>query len=280
MEAGISDAIQFGFTESGFSMSVLSFKIVAILAIFCTGVLGGFLARFLSAVEKSEIAFTMGNAFAGGVFLGAGIIHLLPDARAGFADLLGDVDYPWFALLCAVGFLCILFLEKVCLHAEHKDSHGTEIVDSKRLLYPYVLLLILSVHSVITGVALGTESRIAQAAVIMIAVLAHKGTAAFALGVSMLRTNIAPARFTSTIIFFSSATPIGIVLGIIVMSLVTGRTAQLFEALFDALAAGTFLYVAVVDIIGEEFSEKQRPVLKFTLVALGLGVMALVAAWT
>ena len=261
-------------------MSVLSFKILAILAIFVTGVVGGYLARFLSAGPKSEIAFAMGNAFAGGVFLGAGGIHLLPDARDGFAALLGYSDYPWFALLCAVGFLCILFLEKVCFHAEHHESQDTEKVRSPRLLYPYVLLLVLSLHSVITGVALGTESRVAQAAIIMIAVLAHKGTAAFALGVSMLRNDISTSRFTSTIMVFSSATPIGILLGIIVMSLVTGRTAQLFEALFDALAAGTFLYVAVVDIIGEEFSGKQRPVLKFTLVSMGLGVMALVAAWT
>lgn len=261
-------------------MSVMSFKLMAIVVIFVTGILGGYLARFLSATEKSEVAFAMGNAFAGGVFLGAGIIHLLPDAMAGFADLLGDTDYPWFALLCAVGFLCILFLEKVCFHGAHHDASGSEVTHSRRLLYPYVLLLILSVHSVITGVALGTESRIAQAAIIMIAVLAHKGTAAFALGVSMLRTDISPARFGSTILVFSSATPIGILLGIVVMSVVTGHTAQLFEALFDALAAGTFLYVAVIDIIGEEFSGKQRPLLTFTLVSMGLAVMAIVAAWT
>ena len=34
--------------------------------------------------QISEMVFTMGNAFAGGVFLGAGIIHMLPDAREGF----------------------------------------------------------------------------------------------------------------------------------------------------------------------------------------------------
>lgn len=148
------------------------------------------------------------------------------------------------------------------------------------MLYPYVLLLILSVHSIITGVALGTESRVLQAVVIIIAVLAHKGTAAFALGVSLLRTNMSRSRFTATIILFSSATPVGILLGMAVMSIVTGRTALIFEALFDALAAGTFLYVAVVDIIGEEFANKQSQVLKFSLVSLGLGLMAVVAIWT
>lgn len=149
-----------------------------------------------------------------------------------------------------------------------------------KLLYPYVLLLVLSVHSVITGIALGTETRIVQASVILIAVLAHKGTAAFALGVSMLRTGMERRRFTRMIFLFSSTTPLGIILGIGVISLVTGRAAQGFEALFDALAAGTFLYVAVVDIIEEEFSKSHNQWIKFGLVAAGLGMMALVAIWT
>ncbi len=55
---------------------------------------------------------------------------------------------------------------------------------------------------------------------------------------------------------------------------------QGLQPVFDALAAGTFLYVAVVDIIEVEFSHHQNQWLKFGLVALGLGVMAIVAIWT
>jgi zinc transporter 1/2/3 len=261
-------------------MSVETFKIIALVAILITRLAGGLLSRILSAGKKSELVFTMGNAFAGGVFLGAGVIHMLPDAREGFEALLGEVDYPWFALVCAVGFLLILFLEKVCFPHDHKDGPSVDALPGKKVLYPYVLLLILSIHSIITGIALGTESRIVQAAIILIAVLAHKGTASFALGVSMLRTSLSPSRFTRLIVFFSCTTPIGILLGIWVMSVVTGRTAQAFEAIFDGLAAGTFLYVAVVDIIEVEFSHHQSQWLKFGLVALGLGVMAIVAIWT
>lgn len=161
-------------------MSVETFKIVALAAIFFTGLGGGLLSRFLAA----------------------GVIHMLPDARAGFEALLGDPAYPWFALVCAVGFLFILFLEKVCFPHDHKDGLPATAVPGNRALYPYLLLLILSIHSIITGVALGTESRIMQAAVIMIAVLAHKGTAAFALGVSMLRTSVPPSALTAWSFYF------------------------------------------------------------------------------
>ena len=74
-------------------MSVETFKIIALVAILITGIAGGLLSRILSAGKKSELVFTMGNAFAGGVFLGAGVIHMLPDAREGFEALLGEVEF-------------------------------------------------------------------------------------------------------------------------------------------------------------------------------------------
>ena len=258
----------------------LLFKLCAAGAILGVGLGGGLLARVCAAGPRSAQLFSLGNAFAGGVFLGAGLIHMLPDARAGFSQLLGSHDYPWFAVAAAAGFLVILFLERVCA-GQTGHTHvapGTDMPE--RLLYPYVLMLVLSLHSVITGIALGTETTIAQAVVILIAVLAHKGTAAFALGVSMLRAHLPPGRFARMIAMFALMTPAGIVLGCGAMRILSGRTEQAFEALFDALAAGTFLYVAVVDILGEEFAHHVDRWLKFLLVLLGLGLMALVAIWT
>jgi zinc transporter ZupT len=46
------------------------------------------------------------------------------------------------------------------------------------------------------------------------------------------------------------------------------------------LAAGTFIYVAVLDIIEEEFSIPGNELLKFISIVLGLGLMALLAVWT
>ncbi|MFH1313249.1 MAG: ZIP family metal transporter [Candidatus Eisenbacteria bacterium] len=254
-------------------------RIFAVIAILLTGLAGGVLSRLMSAGTRSERLLSLGNAFAGGVFLGAGVIHMLPDARDGFAAIQGTSDYPWYALVCTCGFLLILFLEKVCLPNQHGHELRVEGANQS-LLQPYVLMMVLSLHSIITGIAFGTESTVAQASVILIAVLAHKGTAAFALGVSMVRTGTDRGRFIRLIAFFSCMTPLGIILGRIAMTAMSDKGARVFEALFDALAAGTFIYVAVIDILGEEFAHPDRRWLKLGAVSLGLGLMAVVAIWT
>ncbi len=259
-------------------MTVSMFKIIAFFAVFGTGLLGGLLSKWLSVSKKSDLIFSLGNAFAGGVFLGAGLIHMMPDAQEGFRDLTAS-GYPWFAVVCCVGFLFILFLEKVAMR--HSHSHDdVSMFTGNLVLYPYVLMIILSIHSIITGIALGTEARISQVAVILVAVLAHKGTAAFALTVSLLRSSVQRGRIILMVVLFSLMTPLGILLGVGFMALLTGRAEKIFEAGFDALAAGTFLYVALLDILKEEFAGHKHHPLKFAFVFAGLAVMAIVAIWT
>jgi len=50
---------------------VLTFKIIAFFAIFFAGLLGSALSNWLSGSKKSGLLFSLGNAFAGGIFLGA-----------------------------------------------------------------------------------------------------------------------------------------------------------------------------------------------------------------
>lgn len=262
-------------------MDIELFKITAILTIFTMGIAGSLLATRLSAGPRSELLFSLGNAFAGGVFLGAGLIHMLPDAQAGFAALDPDSDYPWFAVLCIAGFLAVLWLERVLFRQGHQDGSQFSAGSASRgVLFPYLLMLTLSIHSVITGIALGTEARITQAFVILLAVLAHKGTAAFALRTSLHRAGVPSSRATGLMVLFAATTPIGILLGWSFMSLVSGQSARIFEAVFDALAAGTFLYIAVWDILQEEFAHRKSNGLKFVFVLAGFGVMAIVAIWT
>ena len=46
------------------------------------------------------------------------------------------------------------------------------------------------------------------------------------------------------------------------------------------MAAGTFIYVAVLDIIDEELSIAEDRLMKFFLIVFGIAFMALLAVWT
>lgn len=270
-------------------MDIVTFKVAAFVVIFLTGMAGGLLSLRLAASPRSERLFSLGNALAGGIFLGAGLIHMLPDAQEGFrgaATAAGSswpstlAGFPWVSLICACGFLLVLFLEKVLLRHQHGTMPGASESGPRGAFYPYVLLLVLSIHSIITGIALGTEQTIALAAVILLAVMAHKGSAAFALAVSLARGGAPRGRLLRIVAFFSLMTPLGIALGWTMTALLSGATEQLAAVVFDALAAGTFLYVALLDIIQEEFASSEDRWTKFNLVGAGLGLMALLAVWT
>lgn len=277
----------FGGTSAGYwkvneptgarAMEIASFKILAFALIVLTGLAGGLLSLVLASSKRSEHIFSLGNAFAGGIFLGAGLIHMLPDAQNDFAGFAGQTAFPWVFLICAAGFLLVLFLEKILTF--HHDAIAAADNGPGRTIYPYVLTLVLSVHSIIAGIALGSEKAMGMAVVILIAVLAHKGSAAFALGVSLFRGGVPKTRSMAIVAFFSFMTPLGIVIGAVMTALMTGTSEQVVTCVFDALAAGTFLYVAVIDIIEEEFSRPEYRRLKFNLLVAGLGCMALLAVW-
>jgi zinc transporter 1/2/3 len=210
------------------------------------------------------------------VFLGAGLIHMLPDSFAGFAQILPGVDYPLPALLAALGVLLILFLEKVLMAGrELADEHTAAAPQGG--VYAYALTVALSLHSILAGVALGTDASLVGSLVIFLAIIAHKGSAAFALGVGLHRGGFARGRILAIIYMFSLTTPIGVGIGLTFDWLLGGASGRLFEAVFDGLAAGTFLYIASLDILVEEFSDGQRLWPKFWLVLSGLGLMALLA---
>lgn len=257
------------------------FKAIAFIAVLIAGVIGSLFSIKLSESKNSRRLFSLGNAFAAGVFLAAGLLHMLPDANEGFKQF---GDFPWAFLGCAIGFSMILFLERVVLQGHNAVAASLEKHSAEHehvlSLHLYVLTAILSVHSLIAGIALGTEDNLKHSAVILFAILAHKGSASFALSVNLLKEGASKRVIFRLITFFCFMTPIGIVLGMVINSAMSGTAQQIVTASFDALAAGTFLYVSILGIAHEEFSEHKDKSLKFLLMCIGITVMAVVAIWT
>ena len=248
---------------------------------------GGFgvFAPWLAARGAGGRAIAYGNSFAGGVLLAAGLIHLLADASDGFSTTYPGFDYPAAYAIATLTFILILGVERVIPQALDAESAGADPESAamlgatrRRSLAPYLLLLTLSIHSVIAGVTLGISSA-AGAGVLLIAILAHKGAAGFALGSTFREAAIPPRACVPALLVFVGSTPAGVVLGGAALDLL-GEGSGAAEAWFKAIAAGTFIYIATLDIVREEFfpggTNRGR---RLAWAFAGAGVMALVAIW-
>lgn len=266
-------------------MDLLATKLISVLVVFSFGLVGVFLPWMLRSGKRSDYILSAGNAFAGGVLLGAGLIHMMGDATDSFASLWPEVDFPFAFLTAGLGFLTILLIERVAMAGkpsilEAQEKSG-KVQDSKSgILYPVILFVALSVHSMFAGLAMGLQGSAQQAMVILIAIIAHKTVASFALGVSWFRLGAERKEVAGRLIAFAAVTPVGILLGSAVHMLTSGRMGTEVQAVFDALAAGTFLYIAAIDVMAEEFVHPGHRVVKFICCASGFGIMAVVAIWT
>ena len=133
---------------------------------------------------------------------------------------------------------------------------------------------------VLAGATLGLEKSIVSSIVIFIAIISHKGCAAFALGVSLREADFPRPRMIGVIALFSCMTPLGIILGSIFSTILKGKAAYAVEAVFDGVAAGTFLYIAILDIMVEVFLQREDRWVNYFLMALGFALMAFIAIWT
>lgn len=272
-------------------MDELPLRLGSTAFIFAMGLAGGLVPWWLQrrppAAERPGVDWlSLGNCFAGGVILAAGFVHLLGDAASSFAEAHPDVDFPWPFAIAAASFISILAIERVIprlpRHAASGDPEAAALVAAAAGgVFPYLLLLTLSVHSLIAGLALGTQATASGFTIVLIAILAHKGSAAFALGVSMHRAEIPRARATPLLAGFAVMTPIGVLSGIALTRLATSSAEAAFEIWFDAIAAGTFIYIGALDIIREEFiPARHGRRRRFLAAGTGLLVMTLVAIWT
>ncbi|KAF4757155.1 hypothetical protein FOZ63_001982 [Perkinsus olseni] len=285
--------------------SIEVWKLLSIFTTFAVAAVGMWVSFYF---RKSKL-FALGCALACGVLLAVGLTHSLPEGVEGLEAWSEDnLDgYPFAYLLCAVAIAFLAILEEgvhvwferrhslpVC---EHGPSFVGEPLDASRNveadkqvldphMHPDVLLetsavfvfLALSVHSILEGMATGVASDVDHLYGTLIAILAHKGLAAFALGASMVEADVALYRVMLYGAIFALGTPVGILIGWFGSR--GEDSAGLFGGVVNALAAGTFIYVSTMEFMPITFKhDRSNFIFKILMFIAGFSLMAILPIW-
>ena len=227
------------------------------LGIFAAAALGGVLP-LLREWRSNQLHLFV--AFGAGVFLGAVFIHMLPEV---------DRRSPGLANgMVLVGFLVLLLLERVLLHRHSLDCG--EGCPHRHKILGITSFVGLSVHSLTAGFSLGVALLTpGLAAIIFVAIIAHKATAAFSLSTIFVLAGFRPAAVLAMLGIFALMTPLGALISIPLIHVMK----EISVSVPTALAAGTFLYVATMDLLPESFHDGEGRLLPFMIIILGVAAM-------
>jgi len=204
-------------------------------------------------------------SIAAGVFLGAIFLHLLPELAQDTVGTAHDgheahaAVLPWAAALA--GLLALFVVQKILIEQdETRDPH--EVVW-------FATFLGLAAHSFTTG--LGYASVLDDPALMTTflgSMAVHKAGESFSLASVMRLAHLPLWRSIGFLALYCLAAPLGLWLG---DALSASFAALGIAPLLTGLAVGTFLYVAVGDLLPEVFHGGGR-LLGVTGLAIGLAL--------
>ena len=171
-------------------MATGTLKMFFALAVFAVILLAGWYPFKKRREKMGHFDFPIGETLATGVFLGAGLLHLLPESAAQFAQQ--GYKYPYAYLVTGLVFLLFLWFEHV----------GRELYQHQTSDHPAFALLawlMLSVHSLVLGTALGFSQDYSLAIMLFLAIITHKWAESFAISVQLNKSSLSTS---SSIIFF------------------------------------------------------------------------------
>ena len=90
-------------------MTLIVYKMIAAVLIFITSLSSVIYPLRKKHVLRPAESMELSDALASGIFLGAALFHMLPDAIQALTQVNGELLYPLPEIICAVGFLFFLF---------------------------------------------------------------------------------------------------------------------------------------------------------------------------
>ena len=258
------------------------------LSIVAVSVLGGLLPLSRTLTHTRLQLYL---SFAAGTMLGAAFFHMLPEAV--------EIGAPRTLRWTAVGLVTLFLLERFFSFHHHErldrprvvergpdcdHSHGSgpEATVRGPTLNWAAAAIGLSVHSLIGGVALAgamlADQRTgagpgAAAWGVFLATLIHKPADSLTVVSLMLRARVRPGHAHLVNLGFAMMIPLGVALLLLGIEVIDAPRSGPFTASVLAFSAGTFLCIALSDLLPElQFHRHDRIKLSAALL-LGFGLM-------
>lgn len=239
------------------------------LSIFAVIVLAGWYPFKKRIRDDAHSDFPIGETLATGVFLGAGLLHMLPESQAMFTQL--GYEYPFAYIITGVIFLLFLWFEHLGKELYHHH-------DRKHPAFALVAWFMLSIHSLVLGAALGFSKEIPLMVMLFLAIITHKWAESFAIAMQLSKSSLSNKQAIIFFLLFAAMTPLGITIGYYFGHGV--ETNSLIDPILIATSAGTFLYLGTLHGLERcVMVERCCNLRDFSFVIIGFLLMASVAAY-
>ncbi|EAX95861.1 ZIP Zinc transporter family protein [Trichomonas vaginalis G3] len=225
-----------------------------------------------------------GECLAGGIFLGAGIVHLLDDAFLNLQNI--KLNYPLAPAVCLATFVIFTLISFLTVSEEKPAEIATDSQDENMItlmdgtpnmlsdaqsitptlfgtkylsIQKWSLYIILCIHSFIEGFGLGILLKFTKVVGLYVAMIGFKPIEAFALGLFMIEDRPKKSLYWILSVIYSILTPIFSIVGIYIDKLAGHDTI----GIISAFSAGSFLYVGSYEWKNllykkKDFSRKER----------------------
>ncbi|XP_043718458.1 zinc transporter 6, chloroplastic-like [Telopea speciosissima] len=170
------------------------------------------------------------------------------------------------------------------------NKEQEELAKLKQKLVSQVLEIGIIFHSVIIGVTMGMSQNQCTIRPLVAALAFHQIFEGMGLGGCIAQAGFGLGTTSYMCFLFSVTTPMGIVMGMVVLS-VTGYndnspSALILEGLLGSLSSGVLIYMALVDLIAADFfhnkmmsSEPWITKVSYIALVLGSASMSVLAIW-
>lgn len=236
------------------------------LALYSVIIVIGALAGAFIPLRAQTTRLVAFMAFAAGIMFGAAFFHMLPEAYRG-----GGFGAFW---MLPAGFVFLFLLERyVLVHACEEPPDCAEHAHSPAM--GMAAFFGLAVHTLFDGVALGSAIVENVGLTAFIAITAHKIPSSLSLAAVLKSEGRSDRAVLGYALLYGLMVPIGAAIWFALYAVVPFES---FSPLALAFSAGSFLYIAVSDLLPHiNRHGKDKRLRNVMGLLLGLGLMAVLS---